>query len=205
MREHFKELYIDDTRKHVLTRITNTKKGVIKKESDHNVLLTVFTCKIDITEKKQKVEVYNLKNKDCQIKFKDYTSNTNMLSSIFNSDEDINILAQRFIKKLNGCIKTNFRKIRINTTKKSREEYLYDKMRELKEKKDNDNIKDMKKVVEEIAKIGEERYKKVVEELDKMKPDEGKINSQKFWKLKKKLFPRSRDPPAAILDMQYAR
>ena len=205
LREHFKELYIDDTRKHVLTRITNTKKGVIKKESDHNVLLTVFTCKIDITEKKQKVEVYNLKNKDCQIKFKDYTSNTNMLSSIFNSDEDINILAQRFIKKLNGCIKTNFRKIRINTTKKSREEYLYDKMRELKEKKDNDNIKDMKKVVEEIAKIGEERYKKLVEELDKMKPDEGKINSQKFWKLKKKLFPRSRDPPAAILDMQYAR
>ena len=34
-----------------------------------------------------------------------------------------------------------------------------------------------------------------------MKPDKvGRIDAQKFWKLNKKLFPKSRDPPVAILD-----
>ena len=42
---------------HVLTRITNTKKGVRNKESYHNVLLTEFSCKIYTYEKKQKVEI----------------------------------------------------------------------------------------------------------------------------------------------------
>ena len=107
LRNSFKELLIDEARKHVLTRIISTKKGIIKKESDHNVLLTEFSCKVDTSEKKHKEEIYNLKNRDCQIKFREYTSNSKMLSSIFNSDDDINILTQRFIKKLNGCIKTN--------------------------------------------------------------------------------------------------
>ena len=62
MRNYFKELLIDDERKHVLSKITNTKNGVRKKESDHNVLLAEFTCKVDTTEKKHKVEIYNLKN-----------------------------------------------------------------------------------------------------------------------------------------------
>ena len=33
-----------------------------------------------------------------------------------------------------------------------------------------------------------------------MKPDGGKINSQKFWKLKKKIFKKSRDPPVAMFN-----
>ena len=37
-------------------------------------------------------------------------------------------------------------------------------------------------------------------ELDKIKSNDGRINAQKFWKLNKKMFPKSRDPPAAIFD-----
>ena len=33
-----------------------------------------------------------------------------------------------------------------------------------------------------------------------MKTEGGKINSQKFWKLKKKVFPNSRDPPTAMFN-----
>ena len=39
-----------------------------------------------------------------------------------------------------------------------------------------------------------------MEELRKMKPDEGKIDAQKFWKLKKKIFPKIKEPPSAMLD-----
>ena len=31
---------------HVLTKIRQTRKGVVKKESDHNVLMSEFACKI---------------------------------------------------------------------------------------------------------------------------------------------------------------
>ena len=61
-----------------------------------------------------------------------------MLSTVFDSDEDINILAKRFIKKLDGCIKHNFKKVRVNKTKPTESEQLYNQLRELKGKEDEE-------------------------------------------------------------------
>ena len=88
-------IVITQARTHVLTRIENTQKGVMKKESDHNALLAKFNCEIEGIHKNKKHEVYNLKNADCQKKFYEYTSNTRMLSSIFDAEEDLNILTNR--------------------------------------------------------------------------------------------------------------
>ena len=66
LKMHFKSLVIDDHRKHVLTRITQTKNDPIIKECDHNVLLSELACKIMHSENINKVEVYNLKNQQCQ-------------------------------------------------------------------------------------------------------------------------------------------
>ena len=35
-----------------------------------------------------------------------------------------------------------------------------------------------------------------------MKPEKGKIDAQKFWKLKKGLFPKSMDPPTVMMDKE---
>ena len=51
-----------------------------------------------------------------------------MLSSIFNSKDDINILLHRFIKKVDGCIKMNFTKMRKNKTKKTHIEQVYNNL-----------------------------------------------------------------------------
>ena len=118
MEEQLVGIEIDEARKHVLNRIRKTKKGIVTKESDHNVIVTTFKNKFTIKTKKDKEEIYNLKNKENQIKFKQYTSNTKMLSSIIESKEDINVLTKRLIKKINGCIAMNFKKVRINTSKK---------------------------------------------------------------------------------------
>ena len=200
LNEEFKSLNIDESRKHVLTRISNTKKGATIKESDHNVLLTELECDLKPSKNKEKVEIYNLKNPSCQSKFKSYTSGTNMLSSIFDSDEDLNILTQRFIKKLDGCVKMNFKKIRISNFKKSEDEKLYARMRELKGKEDDKSKEELEEVINAIAEAAEKRYDKVVQELNKMKPEEGRIDAQKFWKMKKRLFPKNNDPPSAMLD-----
>ena len=73
-----------------------TKHGVVKKESDHNVLITEFTNALPDNEHRTKVEIYNLKNSQCQKNFKEYTTNTRMLSSVFDAEEDLDILTQRF-------------------------------------------------------------------------------------------------------------
>ena len=71
----------------------------------------------------------------------------------------------------------------------------------MKAKDQDDETKEaIETATEAIAKAAEAKYSKVMEELRKMKPDEGKIDAQKFWKLKKKIFPKSREPPLAMLD-----
>ena len=40
-----------------------------------------------------------------------------MLSTVFDGNDDINVLTERFMKKLDGCIALNFKKIRISKKK----------------------------------------------------------------------------------------
>ena len=120
-----------------------------------------------------------------------------MLSSVMNSDEDINVLTKRLIKKINGCIAINFKKVRINPVKKSPKDKLYEKVSNMK--KSNKSQKDIEKVMEEIAAIEENNYEKVTLELAKIKDGE-KLDQQKFWKLRKQICPRSIDPPSVMLD-----
>ena len=123
-----------------------------------------------------------------------------MLSSIFDSKDDLNILTLRFIKKLDGCIKMNFRKVRVNNHNETDEEKLYKKLRVLKERNDEESQEAIEEVVKAIAEVAETKYKKVMDELNRMKPEEGKIDAQKFWKIKKRLFPKSMDPPSVMMD-----
>ena len=44
-------------------------------------------------------------------------------------------------------------------------------------------------------------YMKICDEISDIKCDEGGINSGKLWQLKKKLSPRCRDPPTAMMDL----
>ena len=195
--EELESLEIDEDRLHVLTRIKKTKKGLQRKVSDHNVLITKFKTKFTVSESIKKKETYNLKNKEAQKKFKKYTSNTNMLSSVLDSDENINIITKRLIKKINGCIAMNFKKVRINHGKKSPKEKLYEKVSKMKA--NNMSRNKIEEVMEEIAAIEERQYEKVSLELAKTK-DGAKLDPQKFWKIRKQICPKSKDPPSAMLD-----
>ena len=116
-----------------MTRIRKTKKGIIKKESDHIVLIPTFKNTFKISEKKELIEMFNLKNIICQRAFKEYTSNTKMLSSVLKSEDNIDVITERLIKKINRCIAMAFKKVRITHKKKSKLEILHSKMRKLKE------------------------------------------------------------------------
>ena len=162
-------MLVDEDRKYVLTKIRKTKNGIVKKESDHHVLLAEFN-NIVIEHNKIKHEIYNIKNIECQKKFKQYTSNTKMLSSIFDSGDDINLLTQRFMKKLNGCIAMCFKKVRVSDRKESEQDRLHKRMIMLKNKTDHKSKAELEKVVEDIAENAEKKYQKLMQELNEMKP-----------------------------------
>ena len=61
LKEHLVSIHIDEERKHVLSKISKTKKGTRIKESDHNTIISQFDCKVATSKKKEKIEVYNLK------------------------------------------------------------------------------------------------------------------------------------------------
>ena len=48
----------------------------------------------------------------------------------------------------------------------------------------------------------ESNYRKIKEEIDNINCDEGGVSSGHLWKLKKKLSPKCRDPPTAMMDTQ---
>ena len=200
LKEHFVAMHIDEARKHVLTMIRKTKRGFKVKESDHNVLVTEFNCKSDENEEKEKDEVYNLSNKECKKNFKEYTTNTRMLSSIFDDSADVDLNTARLLKKIKGSIAINFKKIRMNNKSNTKDDDLYDKMRELKNKEDAESIKELEIVKQNIADAEEENMTRLKEELEKVKPGSGGLNTQQMWKLRKRMCPKSRDPPSAMLD-----
>ena len=81
---------VDEERKHVLIKIVKTKSGVVKKESDHNVMISKFKFKWNKRIQSKRVELYNLKNADCQKVFKEMTSCGDSLSAIFDNEKDRN-------------------------------------------------------------------------------------------------------------------
>ena len=102
-------MQVFEQRENVLHRVIRNKNGDKKVESDHNNILTELNVDIPPPKLKRK-EFYNLKNKNGQKIFKNITSNTRMLSSVFNSNEPLEILTNRFLKKLDGCIAKPFKK-----------------------------------------------------------------------------------------------
>ena len=58
-------------------------------------------------------------------------------------------------------------------------------MGELQHIHSDETKRELEIVVVSIVACAERKYNMVMKELKDMKPGEGKINSQKFWKLKK--------------------
>ena len=125
--KHINTIEVDENREKVLTKLTRTKNGVRKVESDHNPIITKLTINWHEDAKKNRIDLFNLKNNECQEKFKMETSsswNDGALSSIFDQKEDLNILADRFLKKLDKITFKCFRKIRVTGKRDEEKETL---------------------------------------------------------------------------------
>ena len=193
------KMMIDDERKYVMTRLTKTKNGVVKKESDHNTMVTEINMIWKPDTKPYRNEVYNLKNKECQKGFKHDTDNTKELSDIIDREEDVEKATKKFLKRLNGFITKHFKKVKVIHKVDKELEGLYKEKARLKTMHDTDSETKLEKVEAEMAeKYAEEMVEKIREELKGINAEDGGWNSGHLWKLRKKISPKPADPPTAM-------
>ena len=136
LRNDLEALKIDEENEHALYKIRKTKNGVKKTKSDHNSLISTFKLSWNNRIKTNRIEVYNLKNPNCQMKFKELTENGTFLSEAFETKDDINKSTKLFLTRLNKIIKKSFNKIRIKEKPDDEETQLQLKRNELKNKND---------------------------------------------------------------------
>ena len=107
-----KKMVIDEEKKYILTNYKNMKKGGEAVDSDH------FTQYMDIdlqfeNEKPQRIEIYNFKEREAQLKFKKLTSETDEFSECFTDDTSLLQQVENWRAKLEKFCKKSFKKIRI--------------------------------------------------------------------------------------------
>ena len=88
--ENVKEIIIDEDKKYAMAVVKKTKGQVKITTSDHNTIVTKFNIDGETNQQQERVEVFILINKECQKLFKEETSKTTKLSSVFTTDKDIN-------------------------------------------------------------------------------------------------------------------
>ena len=204
LRNEIESIIIDDEREHVLTRITKTKKGIVKVESDHNMIYTHLKIPWNKKVKDQRREIYNLKNETCQKAFKEATSKENnkcYLSSVFEENDDINDATEIFMKRLQKTIAKCFKKVRIKEKVDDEKEELFRIWKEMKKNVKNVKKSDLEEIENKLSeKYAEEFHNKIDQNTNGIDCQEGGFNSGNLWNLKKQIFPKCKDPPTAMLD-----
>ena len=120
----------------------NTKRGVKIKESDHNSIITKVNVSLIITKNTNTVEMYNFKDNEGLLKFKNMTSKNTILSEVFeDNSKDISVKTKQFLKRLGFCPSKSFKKISIKQTKNNKTlEDLFNRRRILRTKTDEQSV-----------------------------------------------------------------
>ena len=125
--EHIEKMHIDEGRSNVLTSLTNTNKGVVKHESDHNSITTQFKINWTKKDKLKRIKIFNFRDKIGQEKFKIMTNNSTKLSSVFDTQDDIELQSKKFLKELSKILHQCFTKIRVKETQNKEINKLFKK------------------------------------------------------------------------------
>ena len=201
LEDDLNSIKIDEEGNNALTKIIKTKNGIKKQTSDHNTIITKFTIKWSRKIRKPRIEMFNLKNKECQKKFTALTSKTNILTSAFNCNSDLDKATMNFFKNLDKCIRMCFKKIRITENTKGEIDDLFNQRRLLRNKTDDKSKHELEKVELKLAELcSKQNYEKIKSEIDAINYNEDGFNSNHLWNLKKKISPKCRDPPTAMMD-----
>ena len=209
------EVTIDDERIHVLSRQTKTRTGIKTITSDHNILSCKFNIKFLKKSRVIRKELFNLKCEEGKKHFYEETNTTNTLSTCFSRSASFQQNSNKFFKNLMGTFHKCFKKIRIRSGKLKSygEENIQGKLKlKLVLKRfllNNISCKiatklakqKLEEIEESLAEATAAKNAHIVKDhVENIETIDGNFSQLGFWKLKKKLFPISEDPPMAKRD-----
>ena len=196
--DYLDEMVVDDERNFVLRHVTKRKGAKDYIKSDHNILISKFSLKIQHKKSQVRREFFNFKSEEARKLFFEDTNTTTDLSSCFSKDKNFEVSCKSFFKELNKKFHKNFTKVRIKKGGNMRCGN-YDLQIRLKIKRDIEIlIKNTKcsvslqllrnqlgKIENQIADIQARSNTEVIRKyLDACNTDQGKFSQNGFWKLK---------------------
>ena len=108
-----------------------------------------------------------------------------------------------FLKRFDKIIKRCFRKVRIKKTKHNELDKLFERWNKLRKGTTQEEKDETKIVEDELAdKYSNEYYGKIKEATQDIDTISGGYNSGRLWKLKRQMFPNSKDSPTAMIDQE---
>ena len=150
-------------------------------------------------------DIYQISDKNALQMFKKVTSETNHLSLIIDMDKPLDVVTNKFLKRLKGYIHECFEKVKIVDKPNKELEELYNKRRIIRNKCNNKfSEKELEEVEKELSiKYSSTMYSKIMGEVEGLEDAEDcGFNPGKLWKLKKKLSAKACEPPIAMISSE---
>ena len=199
------KMIIDEERNYPLSNFVHLKKNGKVVETDHNALILEMNMNV-CKQKPERVEILNMKNKECQAVFKEETDNNLELLANFSNDLPPEVQCHKWYKTFNHILHKCFRKVRV-VGKKSNDDCGVDNLirkrimlkNEAKSNKiDEDVKKELKLKITEIEgeigdKVAEEFKKNLADTMAEVGAEKDDLNGagrNKIWKLLKKKYPK---------------
>ena len=200
----FEKMIIDEEKKFPLTSYLNRKVT----HSDHFTIIIDF----DIKFKKQKpdrVEQFNLKDKEGQETFRNILNTENNLARCFENADDLETQCESWLRELNNIFRRCFKKIRVtNKVRVTETSELLDKRSELIQKlklnpDDTELEEELEVVVRQVTEaVSKENLEKIKRNFGHLDQSNGESFANGVWNIKKKEFAKvAPTPPAAKIDV----
>ena len=192
---HVTRMIIDEERRYVLTNYERAKKGGKVSDTDHATEYMDLDLKV-ATEKPERVEVWNFKNKEAPNIFKIQTTETNEFSSCFSNNLPVLKQIQNWQYIFKSHCKKSFKKIRL--TKKKPVKRLPAELAKLIDKKNRLTKIDNDESREEVIKLDEEiltaeaetNRNGIMKHFNKFAENPENINLGQVWKSMNKISPK---------------
>ena len=186
-------MVIDNSRDYILTNYQAARNQGKATNSDH------FTQYMDvdlelITEKPQRIEYFDFKNKHSQEMFKKLTSETAEFLNCFNNGKPLQKQVDEWQKVLKINCQKAFKKFRI---RRKTSKPIKGNIRKLIDERNSlvncsSNHDEIDKIDNEIAdQEAEENRKIVMENFKQLADNPEQVNMQQMWKLHSKLWPKT--------------
>ena len=195
-------MVVDVSNNYILTNYQQVKRGGKAVDSDHATEYMDMDIEIE-SEKPERIEMYNFKNTEAQMKFLELTSETNEFTKCFENKMHVSKQVDKWLEMLNSFCSKSFKKIHIRSKNVKPLKALLVKLINQRNVLINRNegivnTIELEGVTKRIAELeAEENRNKIVQHFKFYSDNPEQINMQQMWKLMKQMWPKV-DPTLSV-------